>query len=296
MPTGMKKTKRNHIARQKRVTNPPMDENRTTTASPTTLPTPPMASAEVQAINGMAALPAASSAVVKTAGASLPSFSLAGLPDMIPFVPPLDAAAAQPQTNQLLYNTIPSAPLYLPPPVPHHPTEEELQGEIEDGKDKNAFEDRVLAAPAKKKRASGCYKQWSAPITLELLQQGGLVRAYILISFLLGTHFFPSSSPHKQQPTLATSGGPRMCAVTAMGRRKGRRIGGSLLRRWSIRRGGRWRATRAASTLIIHNIHLTILFYSFTHLLLIKTLPSLSFYLFSTLPHHALQTLPPLLS
>lgn len=100
---------------------------------------------------------------------------------MIPVVPPLVTAGAQAQTNQLLYNAIPynaapQAPFYLPPLVPHHPTEEERQRESEDGKDKNAFEEGVLAAPkTKNKRIAGCYKQWSASLTLTLLQQGGLV-------------------------------------------------------------------------------------------------------------------------
>lgn len=176
MPTCGKKTKKSHMAGRKRATKP-LHENRTTTATPPMPPTPPTASAEVQAVNGMAALPAASSAVVKTAGASLPSSGLAGLLAMIPVVPPLVTAAAQAHTNHLLYKTVPSASFYLPPPVPHHPTEEELQGEFEDGKDKNAFEEEVLAVPkTKNRRAAGCYKQWSAPTILTLLQQGGLIR------------------------------------------------------------------------------------------------------------------------
>ena len=152
------------MAKQKHVTKP-LDKNRTSTASPATSPTPPMASAEVQEVNGMAAIPAGSSAVEETAGASLPPSSLTSLLDMIPVVPPLVTAGAQAQTNQLLYNAIPynaapQAPFYLPPPVPHHSTEEERQSESEDGKDKNAFEEGVLAAPkTKNKRIAGCYKQ-----------------------------------------------------------------------------------------------------------------------------------------
>lgn len=240
MPTAKKKTKKSHMARQKRATKP-LDENTTTTASHAPPPMPPMAFAEAQEGNGMAALPGGSNAVEKPAGACLPPSSLAGLLDMIPVVPPLDTAAAQAQTNQLLYNTIPSAPfISLPPPVPHHPTLEELQGEMEEGKDKNAFEEGVLAPKVKNKRAAGCYKQWSAPIILRLLEQGGdgWGRAFILV-FFLSTHFLPLLFPPEQQPTFAASGGPRTYAVTPLARTRARRIAGPLLRRWSIRRGGR---------------------------------------------------------
>ena len=172
MPTRTKPKRKRHVGGKPAGTMP-LGVNGTSPAAPSPPPIPPVASTGAKEDEEVVGLTARSSTVQEAAGRLPPSVLASCLVDLVP-VPPLFpvASAAALQPSHFLYSGIPPTaaplpPMYLPPPVAPYYHTNELEENVEDGKDKNAFEEEALAAPKARH-----FNQWSKQNLYALLSQG----------------------------------------------------------------------------------------------------------------------------